>query len=155
MMAFYPSFILGQVFYILDWYDIFDLLDLLIYIEFSACPDGKTYFFGAILFSDSPPFKLLRISKFPIIDKKFVVDDDAIPSTFPMNFFFLDHHGEHLSFYTQISLKICFSTILVGKPSSDEDALYISLSAGMHDKEGITVKLSLGELMNSLTVVNC
>lgn len=91
------------------------------------------YLFGAYLFSPNPPFRLLKLSKFPIINENLVNSHYFKSVVFPMNFYYQDAQNE----ITENSY----------------EAQTIVLSSGKKDRFGIIIKLNIELLLNSLVPV--
>jgi len=103
-----------------------------------------SYYFGALVFSGDPPFRILSISRVPIMHKDFYEGPwDSIKFYdyvyYPMNFFF--HSGEDQMFDE------CENECLRGSRGD------ITLSMGAQDGFGFVAKINLLELLSSMVAV--
>jgi len=113
------------------------------------CNEGnysyKSYYMGAYIFSDTVPFKLLKISSQPIMSKDLTYDIKngvqhggiVFIIVFPMSYWLEDNTG-----------KIIEGDVTI-KPST------VVLSVGYNDETAKIVKLDFDVLIESLTDVNC
>jgi len=100
------------------------------------------YFMGAYIFSDSIPFKLLKISYQPIINRELIIDtresEDGKSIIYPMSFFLIDEFGE-----------------VIHDTSNDIKPYKVILSLGFNDTKAMVVTLNFNELLSSLISVDC
>lgn len=104
----------------------------------------ETYFFGAYTFSMTPPFRILKISRAPI-----VLDEWYSGTTVHGNPF-LDYVVFPLSAY------ITNETVRVFEGDKEIDVVtpVITLSVGRNDREAWMAKIRLDELLSSLVTVH-
>lgn len=110
---------------------------------------ARNYYMGAFTFTSIPPFKLTKISRYPIADKNnqnlndLVADEARLASVvFPMSFFLQDKSGSHVN-------------NILYEPTDYDDGTVVLLTTGVYDKFGIIWKLNLFELMTSLKPITC
>lgn len=103
-----------------------------------------SYFFGAYIFSATPPFHMLKISRAPIVHDEWYKRPTAANNSM------VDYVVYPLSFYLSNET----ARTIEDRKVTEETVAMINLSVGRNDDEGWIVKLRLDVLLASLVSVH-
>eukprot|EP01035_Chromulina_nebulosa_P021876 gene21876-28319_t len=96
------------------------------------------YVIGAYIFSSTLPFRLLKMSHYPIVHNELIYDfanwNHGMSVVFPMSYYMEDRDGNIVN---------------------DQVPHTIVISAGYNDTDGIIIRIDFNKLVDSLIDVSC